>query len=232
MWTTGCRWRSAAWAHSVSDETQGNWNGIVGGLKLTTTSPVWLEDVQAYPDVAKKVARVKVRIGNATGKAGRGTLTVGTVSRQVDWTATGGTAELEVALGAKARMWDEFNPALQRLKVKLSGDGVGDERKLVFGLREIGVKDRQFVLNGRPTFFRGTLECCIFPLTGYPPTDVDAWKRLIRICQAHGLNHIRFHSWCPPEAAFAAADELGFYLSGGTRMDCAPPRYAGGWSAS
>ena len=48
--------------------------------------------------------------------------------------------------------------------------------------------------------------------TGHPPTDVDSWKRIIRICKAHGLNHMRFHSWCPPEAAFAAADELGFYL--------------------
>ena len=45
----------------------------------------------------------------------------------------------------------------------------------------------------------------------HPPTDVDAWKRIIRICKAHGLNHIRFHSWCPPKAAFIAADELGFY---------------------
>ena len=61
------------------------------------------------------------------------------------------------------------------------------------------------------SFLRGTLECCIFPLTGYPPTDVDSWKRIIRVCKSHGLNHIRFHSWCPPEAAFVAADELGFY---------------------
>ncbi|MCX7827100.1 MAG: glycoside hydrolase, partial [Verrucomicrobiae bacterium] len=56
------------------------------------------------------------------------------------------------------------------------------------------------------------LECCIFPRTGYPPTDLESWKRIIRVCQAHGLNHMRFHSWCPPEAAFVAADELGFYL--------------------
>ncbi|AWI08347.1 hypothetical protein [Ereboglobus luteus] len=25
------------------------------------------------------------------------------------------------------------------------------------------------------------------------------------------MNHFRFHSWCPPKAAFEAADELGFY---------------------
>jgi hypothetical protein len=46
----------------------------------------------------------------------------------------------------------------------------------------------------------------------HPPTGVESWRRIIRICKAHGLNHIRFHSWCPPEAAFLAADELGFYF--------------------
>ncbi|MCS6826786.1 MAG: glycoside hydrolase, partial [Caldilinea sp.] len=80
-----------------------------------------------------------------------------------------------------------------------------------FGLREVGVRGTQITLNGRPIFLRGTLECCIFPLTGYPPTDVESWRRILRVCKAHGLNHIRFHSWCPPEAAFIAADELGFY---------------------
>jgi len=35
--------------------------------------------------------------------------------------------------------------------------------------------------------------------------------------KAHGLNHIRFHSWCPPEAAFTAADECGVYL----QIECA-----------
>ena len=88
---------------------------------------------------------------------------------------------------------------------------------MTFGLREIGAEGKQFVLNGRPAFFRGTLECCIFPLTGYPPTDVQSWKRIIRVCKAHGLNLIRFHSWCPPEAAFVAADELGFYF----QVECA-----------
>ncbi len=67
------------------------------------------------------------------------------------------------------------------------------------------------MVNGRKIFFRGTLECAIFPKTGHPPTDVDSWRRIVRIAKAHGLNTIRFHSWCPPEAAFAAADEVGFY---------------------
>ena len=82
----------------------------------------------------------------------------------------------------------------------------------LFGLREISTRGTQFAINGRKTFIRGTLECCIFPKTGHPPTDVDDWKRIIRVAKAYGLNLIRFHSCCPPEAAFEAADELGFYF--------------------
>jgi hypothetical protein len=204
------------WAHSVTDHTQGNWNGMVGALELLATSPVWIEDVQVYPNVARKSALVKVQIGNASGQAGQGTLTIGQQSKQVDWDEKGGAAELEVALG-EARTWDEFNPTLQKLSLRLTGAQADDQRTVTFGLREIGTEGKQFRLNGHPAFFRGTLECCIFPLTGYPPTDVQSWKRIIGICKSYGLNLIRFHSWCPPEAAFIAADELGFYF----QVECA-----------
>jgi hypothetical protein len=200
------------WAHSVSDHTQGNWNGVVGKMELSTTSPVWMEDVQAYPNVARKSVLFKVRIENSSGKAGAGKLTAGTQPVVVHWDEKGGSANLEITLGHATRLWDEFSPALAQVRVTLSGDSADDQRDVKFGLREITTTpDKMFAINGRKTFLRGTLECCIFPLTGYPPTDVDSWKRIIKIAQAHGLNHIRFHSWCPPEAAFAAADELGCY---------------------
>ena len=79
-------------------------------------------------------------------------------------------------------------------------------------MRELEIHGTQFVLNGRPIFLRGTLECAVFPLTGYPPTDVPGWQRIFRIIKSYGLNFMRFHSWCPPEAAFAAADIEGVYL--------------------
>ncbi len=205
------------WAHSVTDHTQGNWNGMVGDISLRPTSPVWIEDVQVYPRLADKSALVKVRVGNATGKAGQGTLTVGRHSQPCAWEATGATAELNVALDKDAEPWDEFHPKLQQLGVRIEGTDAQDQRTVSFGLRQIGTEGKQFVLNDHPAFFRGTLECCIFPLTGYPPTDVAAWKKVISACKAHGLNLIRFHSWCPPEAAFEAADELGFYF----QVECA-----------
>jgi hypothetical protein len=198
--------------HSVSDALGSAWNGIAGRIELTATSPVWIDDAQVFPDVAKKSARVKAQIGNLTGQAGSGTLTVGSASAPVTWDATGGQAELEVALGEGAQTWDEFHPVLQRLTARLKGGQADDQRQMTFGLREISANGKQLLLNGREINMRGTHSGGDFPLTGYPATDVASWKKIIQTCKNFGLNHIRFHSWCPPEAAFTAADELGFYL--------------------
>ena len=126
-----------------------------------------------------------------------------------------GTNEIEVTcpMGDHPKLWDEFEPNLYRLKVEMSdGDGNKQNREVTFGMREFKTQGTQFTINGRPLFLRGTLECAIFPKTGYPPTDTASWMRIFRIARAHGLNHMRFHSWCPPEAAFDAADHTGFYL--------------------
>jgi hypothetical protein len=124
--------------------------------------------------------------------------------------------EMDYQLGGDPRRWDEFHPNLYRLELALDaavdGRKASDRLEATFGLRAVGAKGTQLTINDRPVFLRGTLECCIFPRTGYPPTDPAAWRRIMGICRAHGLNHLRFHSWCPPEAAFQAADELGFYL--------------------
>jgi hypothetical protein len=208
-------------SHSVSDHTQGNWNGVVGQVELRATSPVWIDDLQVIPHVETRTATVRVSIGNAAKRPGQGSLRLDVErsnggaadprSAVVTWDVSGGFFEAEVPLGPRAPTWDESSPALHLLRATLSTAEGRDERSARFGLREIGTRGTQFVVNGRKTFIRGTLECAIFPKTGHPPIDVEPWKRIVRIAKAHGLNNIRFHSWCPPEAAFAAADELGFY---------------------
>ena len=209
-------------SHSISDHTQGNWNGIVGRMTLEATAPVWVDDLQVFPDVAARAVRVTGRIGNATGQAGKGLVrlaaerveaaegsAVAPLVVPASWSAEGGAFEARYALGPDAATWDEFNPVLYRLSASLTD--AGSTKTVTFGLREIGTAGTQFTINGRRTFLRGTLECAIFPKAGHPPTDVESWDRIIRIAKAHGLNHLRFHSWCPPEAAFEAADRLGFY---------------------
>ncbi len=187
--------------------TQGNLNGIIGRIELAATPPVWIDDVQVYPDVDRKIAKVKVRIGNASGQAGRGLLSVGTNNIQAAWDERGGSAEAEVDMSG-AKLWDEFAPNLSELTVKLGGD----KRAVRFGMRKFAARGTQFTLNDRPVFLRGTLECAVFPLTGYPPTDPAGWQRIYRIMKSYGLNFIRFHSWCPPEAAFDAADLEGIMV--------------------
>lgn len=204
-------------SHSVSDHTQGNWNGIVGRIQLEATPPVWIDDLQVFTSTTDKPVLIKGRVANATGQPGRGEIVIGTrrveagnhvpslTHVSVTWGPGGG--DFEAQLSGEFETWDEFNPVLYEATATL----LDSARSVRFGRREIATQGTQFVLNGRKLFIRGTLECAIFPATGHPPVDVDSWKRIIRIAKAHGLNNIRFHSWCPPEAAFVAADELGFY---------------------
>jgi hypothetical protein len=202
-------------AHSVSDSLAASWNGIVGRIELNDTGRVWIDDVQVFPNLAEKTMRIKVRIGNQTGLSGSGTLTaiwpdIGIAP--VSWDEQGGTAEVEVPLRFDAATWDEFKPTLHPLRVWLRGNGIDEYYDLKVGLRDFRAEGKEFLLNGKPINFRGTHHGGDFPLTGYPATDVSYWKKLFETCRAWGLNHMRFHSWCPPEAAFQAADEVGFYL--------------------
>ena len=199
--------------HSVSDALGAAWNGVAGRLELRSTSPVWIDDVEVYPNVAKRSAVVKVQIGNITDKPGKGSLSIGKQSCDIAWDPNGGFAEMEIELGSTAKTWDEFHPQLQEIAIFLTGAAVADDSRVVtFGLREVSAEGKNLLLNGHPVNLRTTHFGGDFPLTGYPATDVESWKKIIRVCQSYGMNGIRFHSWCPPEAAFDAADELGFYL--------------------
>ena len=212
-------------AHSVTEQTQTNWNGVIGRIELRASDPVWIEDLQAYPNVDAHVVRVRITVGNLTGNGVSGHVTLAAswpgapkgVSVAFSNAGERAIAEAEIPFGPETRLWSEFSPALYQLSASLSAGGGSrtyrDERLVTIGIRKLGtINGRELAINGRRAFMRGTLECCIFPLTGYPPTTIDPWLRIFRIARSYGLNHMRFHSWCPPEAAFAAADKTGFLL--------------------
>ena len=118
--------------------------------------------------------------------------------------------------GETVPLWDEFQPAMLRLDLQLAtaagGQSFADQRAVSFGMRDFKRDGQRLAINGRTVFLRGRLDCANYPLTGYPPMDKDGWLRVLGILKDWGLNHVRFHSWCPPEAAFEAADELGMYF--------------------
>lgn len=214
-------------SHSVTDHTQGNWNGMVGKLQLQAGSNLYFEDIQVFPDLKNQKAKVKIRIINRNGQPLKGKISLNTNSfnsidvhqlTPVETSVSFTKGEIEkniettVNFGEKMQTWDEFSPALYKLTAQLSSGKISDEKTVEFGMREISIQGKYFYVNGIKTMLRGTVENALFPLTGYPPRDLASWERVFRICKAYGLNHVRFHSYCPPEAAFRAADLIGIYL--------------------
>ena len=164
-------------SHSVTDQTQGNWNGIVGKIELRQGPHIWRKRV--VPDMQNGM--VAITINETTYR---------------------------LPLGKDTVRWDEFHPQLYTRTVNYQGMPVN----VTFGLRELRVDGARMLINNHPMYLRGTVGNCCFPETGYPPTDEASWERVLGQCKAWGINHIRFHSYCPPEAAFAVADRLGLYL--------------------
>jgi hypothetical protein len=215
-------------AHSKSDHTQTNWNGVVGRIELQSqhagiaklavfapTRSVRVEfDLEAYeaetfwPTTWKgeheNIVRLTFQLAGADAVI---------VERKLDITSSLTHISIEAALPGETRLWDEFDPVIHHVEVEWLRDGkLLDRTGTDFGIRSITTKGRHILLNGRRIFLRGTLDCSIFPLTGYPPTDKAGWHKAFGTAKAYGLNHIRFHSYCPPKAAFEVADELGLIL--------------------
>ena len=210
-------------SHSITDQTQGNWNGIVGKIELQSTPKVFFEDIQIYPDLAGKKALVRMNVRASSSVNGEITLSAKSFNTDVNHeiapvyqTVTvrkgDNLFEMELPMGQDFLIWDEFSPALYRLTATLKNGKQIETKQIQFGMREFTINGKWFYINGRKTMLRGTVENCDFPLTGYAPMDVASWERVFRICRSYGLNQMRFHSYCPPEAAFIAADLVGFYL--------------------
>ena len=217
-------------SHSVTDQTQGNWNGMIGKLELQAKPKCFVERVDVFPDVAHRKAILRLVMNDYVPQPGQRKIK-GRSSAQVHIRAelmnsskhhvvksegamffgkkdNSGYIEMELDMTDSCRLWNEFHPEYYQLSVVYAKDTV----RTTFGMRDISIQGRQFYLNDQPIWMRGTVENCCFPQTGYPPTDVESWLKVFRKCKEYGLNHMRFHSYCPPEAAFKAADQLGFYL--------------------
>lgn len=199
-------------AHAYTNDTQTMWNGILGDMTLSVIPDFDISEIEVYPSPSTSEVKVKARIDNNTDKAVTEDLKFeidgNPVSSKKVRLMPGLNIIEETFPAAGLELWNEFNPVLYQLSISAND---GRKNSVKFGMREVDNKNGLRV-NGIPVFLRGTLECCVFPLTGVPPTNKDGWQKTFATAKEWGLNHLRFHSWCPPEAAFEVADSLGFYL--------------------
>ncbi|MDR2982759.1 MAG: hypothetical protein LBV12_10990 [Puniceicoccales bacterium] len=209
--------------HAYTEATQIIWNGVIGEISLRPRGPVAATLIRTFPDSGNKTVEVEATLVHNSGTAQQVSLqfsvrrkndgvVISQASKDISILAGENVVKTQVPL-SEAQPWSEFAQPLYILETRIrSSDGVDSPRDHVFGFRTLGRQGPHLTVNGIPTFIRGNLDCVHFPLTGYPPDDIDVWRRIFKIYREHGLNQVRFHSWCPPEAAFSAADELGIYI--------------------
>ncbi len=191
--------------HLTSQDTQSNWNGVTGEISLTVAKTI-VTGIRAYMLESWKTLHIRADvIGEHNGFAsialpGQRSQLVPIAGDQIDC--------ILPLIGGEA-LWDEFSPNLHTLAIDIDGDVY----ETTFGLRKFEGKGRSLLCNGREVFLRGKHDGLIFPHTGYAPTDVESWRKVLQTAKAYGINHYRFHTCCPPDVAFTAADELGIVMS-------------------
>lgn len=191
--------------HLTSPDTQSNWNGITGEISLTVAHTL-LTDLTVRPDLRRGCLRVHGHIiGAPDGVAG--IVLPGQMEHLLPYRR--GVLDGECPLKGNEAFWDEAHPEIHTISIDLDGDVY----ETTFGLRDVRTLGRRLLINGRETFLRGKVDNLLYPKTGYAPTDVASWMTILGIAKEYGINHYRYHTACPPDAAFTAADLLGVYMA-------------------
>ena len=210
------------WNHGTTEYTQTNWNGIVGKIALTAYPKHFIQKMKLVPDVDNHTISVSCML-NESDTLSQAEVVFKVTDLQNGKVVAGHTDNYVVGkenttlrdtldLGKHIRLWNEFTPSLYKVEVRLKTAFGEDTLVQTVGMRKVEQGTHHIRLNGEDIHLRGVLDCAVFPLTGYPSTNPEDWKRIFHTVKEYGFNHVRFHSWCPPEAAFMAADELGLYL--------------------
>ena len=130
-------------AHSVSDHTQTNWNGIIGDISLLVMDKTWIKDVQVYPNIKNKTAVVHVNVGGAKNVSKvRVNLKAHTMpfcekqhavpelERVFSIKPNQSQVEITYPMSEHVLLWDEFSPNVYELTVTIRGENFQDSKNV------------------------------------------------------------------------------------------------------
>ena len=220
-----------AGGHLTSPDTQTNWNGIIGAITLTVCDSVRFEQVRTYYQnkenqyqvkfryrlvntgdaFADKISITPVAVKNFSTEKGIEEQEIMEAAQSFDVTVAAGVKEYEqvYTFTNKPQLWSEYTPVVYRFRIEIEGQAVCEVET---GLRDFRANGHYFYINGNQTMLRGKHDALLFPIEGAVATTLSEWLRIMGIAKEYGVNHYRFHTCCPPAAAFEAADLLGIYM--------------------
>lgn len=210
--------------HLTSPDTQTNWNGIIGKLCLYIYDDIYISSMKTYPDISNNSLKLVLTTINNTDAEQTHEVTASYAPINNEGTTGGyigskslmvvfpvGTSKSEYIYECPdMKQWSEYNPIPYDLMLTIPA--TGETIHTITGMRKFSTTETTFLINDTETFLRGKHDGLIFPLTGAVPTTVSEWLRVMGISKSYGINHYRFHTCCPPDAAFTAADLLGIYM--------------------
>lgn len=212
-------------SHAWTDNTQTNWNGIIGNLYIEAAPVISIQSVQVYPNIENNTVTVHVRIRNKEVAERNGMITFSAEAFNTPKkdkikpqhypllvSPRENSYEFTLPMSSNTQLWSDISPALYALSISLEVDNIVDNQTLNFGMRNFSTEGSNFTINTKKIFLRGKHDACVFPTTGYPPMNKEEWIKVFNIAKSYGINHYRFHSWTPPKAAFEAADIVGIYI--------------------
>lgn len=202
-------------SHACTESTQTNWNGMLGKLHLEARNPLHISQVNAFPNISKGGYDINIVLSEAAKNSHFLSASIDSQNQaQVSVSPGDSLMSIFLPLEENHPKWSEWNPVIDRISLWLSdlNGNVSDKRDLKTAYRNFTSAGGRFYVNGDPVFLRGRHDACVFPLTAHVPMDLETWRGYFHTLRQYGLNHVRFHSWCPPEACFQAADEAGIYL--------------------
>ena len=201
-------------SNAVSEASQTNWNGLLGDMFLIAKNTFHINEV----NINEKKFPDNLQLNVKFSERAPANLIISTYLNNKEVSILPikrHTPSLVISLPKEdIQLWSSNNPSLHQLSflIKNKNDEIIDELILTTGFRTFSSNGKYFTVNGNPVFLRGTVNASVFPLTTYAPLDIDSWLNYFSILKEYGINHVRFHSWTPPDAAFRAADQLGIYI--------------------
>lgn len=182
-----------------------NYGGVYRDIELIKVPKVHIKDISVslVPDGTFGNISAVVEMSELLDTTARIEINELGISESID--VHGGKGQ--IIIKAKPELWSPDDPKLYDIEVSCLSDRVSDR----IGFREIAVRGREILLNGKPVFLRG-ISCHEDSVKNGKALSDDERIENIRIAKELGCNFMRVAHYPHHENMAKLADEMGILL--------------------